>query len=147
MLGVKRLDHVSMATDDLEGRATFFQELFGMEVFLRFEQPHAGLHGLNLRIPGTNAGFELITPNTNESFVSRFLSQTGPRLHHLTFEIEDAEAAARELRQRGIEPFGEGVNHGWKELFIHPRDTGGVLIQLYELVGEITDDPHIEAVP
>ena len=63
----------------------------------------------------------------------RFLGQRGPGLHHVTFEVTDIEAAAKVLRERGIEPVGMRVEGAWnKELFIHPRDTGGVLIQLYQ---------------
>ena len=67
-------------------------------------------------------------------FVKKFLSQRGPGVHHITIEVEDIEKAAAFLRdEMGIEPFRGVFSDGeWKQTFIHPRDSGGVLYQLYE---------------
>ena len=123
MLGIKRIDHVSVVHSDLEGRVRFYQDLVGMEVAERFESPAAGFKGVAMSIPGSPTQWEI-----------RFLAERGPGMHHATFEVEDIEKAAAALRSNGIEPFGEGIANDWKQLFIHPRDSGGVLIQLYEQI-------------
>lgn len=66
----------------------------------------------------------------------------GPGLHHVTFEVEDADKAAEAIRDYGIEPMG-GVrrSHGWAETFIHPKDSGGVLFQFYVELDEHNHDP------
>ncbi len=133
MLPIKRIDHVSIAARSIEERAEFFGKLFGMELGGRFDQPEDGYNGVELRIPGSDTKWEILEPAGEDSFVERFLAQRGPGVHHVTFEVEDIEEAARELRAMGIEPFGMRVVSDWnKELFIHPRDAGGVLIQLSE---------------
>ncbi len=133
MLGIKRIDHVSMAAPDIGERARFFEELFGMKVVGRFDNDGDGYNGIELSIPGSDTKLEIIEPAGDDSFVSRFMAGKGSLWHHVSFEVEDIEAAARVLRERGIEPFGLRLEQAWnKELFIHPRDTGGVLIQLFE---------------
>ncbi len=137
MLPIKRIDHVSMAVPNIAERAKFFEDLFGMKVSERYDEPGAGYVGLALSIPGSDTGFELLEPAGQDSFVSKFIAQGGSMYHHVTFEVTDIREAARVLREYGIEPFGYREDADWaRELFIHPRDTGGVLIQLFE--------PHAE---
>jgi methylmalonyl-CoA/ethylmalonyl-CoA epimerase len=88
---------------------------------------------VDLSIPGSDTRLELIAPAGDDSFIARFLGQKGSTVHHLTFEVTDIREAARVLREYGIEPFGYREDAEWaRELFIHPRDAGGVLIQLFE---------------
>jgi methylmalonyl-CoA/ethylmalonyl-CoA epimerase len=132
-LGIKRIDHVAMAAPSLPERVRFFEELFGMKAGAVYDNPHDGYKGVELSIPGSDAKLEILEPSGERSFVSRFLEGRGSMYHHVTFEVHDIIKAAQALRERGIEPFGMRLENAWnKELFIHPRDTGGVLIQLYE---------------
>jgi methylmalonyl-CoA/ethylmalonyl-CoA epimerase len=132
-LGIKRLDHVAMAVWRLEEYLPLLTELFGMKVVGRWRSEEEKYAGVTLDVPGGNVQWEVVEPTSDDSFLTRFLKQRGPGLHHVTFQVEDVEKAAEILRRRGIEPFG-GVRTGstWKELFIHPRDSGGLLIQLFE---------------
>ena len=132
MLGIKRIDHVSVVHSDLEGRVRFYRDLFGMEVVEKFETPDGGFKGVALSIPGSPTQWEILEPLGDDSFLHRFLAERGSGMHHATFEVEDIAKAAANLRAYGVEPFGESTAGDWKQLFIHPRDSGGVLIQLYE---------------
>ena len=133
MLPIKRIDHVAIAAESIDERVRFLSELFGMKPGPRYDNPQDGYNGVELTIPGSDTKWEVIEPAGENSFVTRFLGQRGPGLHHVTFEVTDIEAAEKVLRERGIEPVGMRVEGAWnKELFIHPRDTGGVLIQLYQ---------------
>jgi methylmalonyl-CoA/ethylmalonyl-CoA epimerase len=134
MLGIKRIDHVSVVHSDIEDRITFYRDLFGMEVVERFETESGAFKGVAMSIPGSPTQWEILEPFGDGSFLHRFLAERGPGMHHATFEVEDIAKAADALRSRGIEPFGEGIQNDWKQLFIHPRDSGGVLIQLYEQI-------------
>jgi methylmalonyl-CoA/ethylmalonyl-CoA epimerase len=133
LLPIKRIDHVSMAAPDFEERARFFQDLFGMKVVNRFHYPEDGYDGLELSIPGSDTKIEIIAPIGEGGFLSKFLAGGGSMYHHVTFEVTDIRESARVLRECGIEPFGYREDAEWaRELFIHPRDTGGVLIQLFQ---------------
>ena len=132
-LGITRLDHVAMAVWKVEEYLPLITELFGMKVVGRWRSEEEKYAGVTLDVPGGNVQWEVVEPISDDSFLTRFLKERGPGLHHVTFQVEDVEKAAEILRRRGIEPFG-GVRTGatWKELFIHPRDGGGLLVQLFE---------------
>lgn len=141
LVGIKRIDHVAMAVWKVEESLSFLTEVLGLKVAGRFRSEEERYAGVVLDIPPHKEGvrgvqWEVIEPTSEDSFLTRFLRERGPGLHHVTLEVEDVDAAARVLREKGIEPFG-GVREsgGWKETFIHPRDSGGVLIQLYQEIG------------
>ena len=131
-MGVKRLDHVAWAVHKVDDVLPLLVDLMGMTVEGKFENPEVGFRGVGLRVPGGTGHFELLEPYDDASYLHRFLEEKGPGLHHVTFEVEDANRAAEAITAFGIEPWG-GVSssHGWTETFIHPRDSGGVLFQFY----------------
>jgi methylmalonyl-CoA/ethylmalonyl-CoA epimerase len=132
VLGIKRTDHVCMAVWKLEERLPMFTELFGMRVVGRFQNPESGYNGVTLDVPGGGAQWELLEPSDEDSFLARFLRERGPGLHHVTFQVESVEKATKALEEYGYEPFGLRIEEGYGEVYLHPRDTGGVLFQLYE---------------
>jgi methylmalonyl-CoA/ethylmalonyl-CoA epimerase len=138
-IGIKRLDHVCWAVHRLEDVLPLLTELMGMRVSGRWQNEEQGYRGLSLELPGGTAQFELLEPLGEDSFLHRFLQERGPGLHHVTFEVDDIDAAAQAIRDYDIEPF-HGVQrfHGWAETYIHPKDSGGVLFQFY------TEEDHHE---
>ncbi len=132
MLGIKRMDHVCMVVPKLDERLPMLTELFGMKLAGRWENPQAGYNGLTLDVPGGNTQWELLEPSGEDSFLTKFLSERGPGLHHVTFEVESVEKATEALKQFGVQTFGGRDYKGYKEVFIHPQGSGGVLFQLYE---------------
>ncbi len=131
-IGVRRLDHVCWAAYRIDDVLPLLTELMGMTVEGRFENSEVGFRGVGLRVPGGTGHFEVLEPYDETSYLYRFLKERGPGLHHVTFEVEDIERAARAITEYGIEPMG-GVqrSHGWAETYIHPKDSGGVLFQFY----------------
>jgi methylmalonyl-CoA/ethylmalonyl-CoA epimerase len=132
VLGIKRMDHVCMVVPNLDERLPMLTELMGMKVLSRWENPEAGYNGITLEVPGSNTQWELLEPSGEESFLVRFLRDRGPGLHHVTFEVESVEKATAALKQHGMEPFGGRNYEKYKEVYVHPRDSGGVLFQLFE---------------
>jgi len=133
VLKITKLDHVSMAVWKVEDHLPLLTELFGMKPAGHFRSEADKYQGVVLDIAGGKVQWEVLEPTSEDSFVARFLHERGPGLHHVTFQVEDVTQAAEALRRRGIEPFG-GIRTGptWKETFLHPKDTGGVLIQLFD---------------
>jgi methylmalonyl-CoA/ethylmalonyl-CoA epimerase len=121
-----------MVVAKLDDRLPMLTELFGMKVLERFDNPRAGYNGVTLEVPGSNTQWELLEPSSDDSFIARFLRDRGPGLHHVTFEVESVETATSALKQYGYEPFGGRSYPSYKEVYVHPRDSGGVLFQLYE---------------
>jgi len=133
VLKVKKLDHVSMAVWKVEEHLPLLTELFGMKPAGQFDSEEDQYRGVVLDIAGGRVQWEVLEPTSEDGFVARFLRERGPGLHHVTFQVQDVAEAAEALRQRGIEPFrGIRTGPGWRETFLHPRDTGGVLIQLFD---------------
>jgi methylmalonyl-CoA/ethylmalonyl-CoA epimerase len=116
----------------LDDRLPMLTELFGMKLLGRWENPQSGYNGATLEVPGSNTQWELLEPVGEDSFLVKFLSERGPGLHHVTFEVESVEKATEALKQKGMEPFGGRKYENYKEVYVHPRDSGGVLFQLYE---------------
>jgi methylmalonyl-CoA epimerase len=130
--GVKRVDHVSMAANDLERQTEWQRRVFGMEERGRWRDETLGYDGCVMSIPGSDLQFEIMAPFRNDSFVARFLEQRRAGMHHICCEVESVAGAIAGLRREGIEAHG-GLIEGWRRhTFVHPRDSGGVLFQLFE---------------
>ena len=129
---ILRIDHISLAVRELQKAKDFFiDKLGGKELF------SAPLEEQNFRWTtielGTSCFIELIDPIGNEGFLQRFLDQRGEGMHHVTIQVEDAEAMAKKLKDNGISCFGYNENlPGWKEFFVHPKDAFGALLQFAE---------------
>lgn len=134
MLTLTRFDHISMAADDWRAQCERFARLFGFRFLREFTaRPGTPFGGSVSRIRDTAVEWEILQPDGPGSFVQKFIDERGPGLHHLTVQVPDIEAAAVELERLGVTPFG-GISEDtmWRMAYIHPRDSGGVLWQLYE---------------
>ena len=133
-IGWKRFDHFCVAVPDAEEATAFYQKLFGIEIERRFSSEAEGFRGTLLQMPDRQGQIEVMQGLGDDSFLERFLARNGAGLHHITIEVEDVDTAVRYLREEmGIEPHrGVFNDHQWKQTFIHPRDAGGVLYQLFE---------------
>jgi methylmalonyl-CoA/ethylmalonyl-CoA epimerase len=138
LIPIKRVDHVSFATWSVEKSVAWFQAVMGLKLNSRFTNTAEGYAGALLDLPGNQLQFEVLEPLDGPNFVRSFLETRGPGFHHITIQVNEMEGetgAAAELRAAGIEPF-RGVHLGanWLQTYIHPRDGGGVLWQLFEEV-------------
>jgi methylmalonyl-CoA epimerase len=133
LIPLKKVDHVSMAAWDLDEQVGLMERLFGMKVLGRWRSDADEYEGVNMSIPGTDIEFEVIVPTTKTSFLVKFLEERGQALHHITMEVDSIDRTVEELHKEGIEPFrGVNLEDDWKTTYIHPRDSGGVLYQLFE---------------
>lgn len=128
-----RVDHVSMAVPDRDRQIEWQSKVFGFKEEARWEDDSSGYAGAVMTIPGSKLAFEIISPTRPDSFVQKFIDKSRPGMHHVCCEVADVDKAAAALRAEGIEPYGGVVQNSWrKHTFIHPRDSDGVLFQLFE---------------
>lgn len=126
------LDHVAIAVNDLEEAKRPYL-LLGMEPIEQELVPDQGVKVLMLSMESQR--LELLEPTSDESPVARFLAKRGPGLHHVALRVRSIEAEIERLKSRGAlftsdEPRpGAG---GSRVIFLHPRWTGGVLVELVE---------------
>ncbi len=127
----KGLDHVAIAVKDLDKAIAIYKETLGLELTEVEEVPEQQVRAA---IFGHGMGrVELICPTTTDSGVARFLEKRGEGLHHICVEVEDIEAAMAALRAKGAPLIDEKPKPGAggaQVAFIHPKGTGGVLIEL-----------------
>ncbi|MSQ30971.1 MAG: hypothetical protein EXR64_02950 [Dehalococcoidia bacterium] len=136
-LGIKALNHLSHAYSGCDELGDWYERLFGMETIHRSEGDGAdtGFRTRVLEHATRQIRFEIIEPASAASFIQRFLERRGPGMHHATFEVADWERAVSACAYHNVPIFGEraGTTYGvpWREAFIHPRHTGGMLVQFF----------------
>jgi methylmalonyl-CoA/ethylmalonyl-CoA epimerase len=87
-------------------------------------------------LPVGDSEIELIAPTTEDSGVAKFLANRGPGLHHICIEVDDIAASMAQLASEGVQLINEAPrsrDDGTQYAFVHPKSTGGVLVELYEL--------------
>ena len=130
---IERIDHVSIAVRDHKRAVSFFRDVLGAvegPSSLNREMKYLGAV-LSL---GDLSRVELLSPSGKGSFLDNFLAGREGGVHHIALQTLDIEGAKSRLDELGIPYFGfyEYPDGNWKELFIHPRDAFGVLIQIAE---------------
>lgn len=135
-LGIVAINHLSHAHTDGEELARWYERVLGWRTFHR--SPGGAEVDFRTLVQETATGqmrWEILEPGREDSFVQRFLEARGPAAHHVAFEVGDWDRAASACAHHGIPTFGErqGVTDGarWREAFIHPRHTGGMLAQFF----------------
>jgi methylmalonyl-CoA/ethylmalonyl-CoA epimerase len=112
----------------------FWVEALGLPLYKTEAVPEQRVNVAFLPVGESN--IELLQPTDAESGVARYLEKRGPGMHHLCLEVEDIEAVLARLKAANVPLIDEvpQVGSGGKKLaFIHPKGTGGVLVELYEL--------------
>ena len=136
---IRHIERVALAVPDIDAAQAFFESWFGA-IF----EPEEYIEDMGIRYRPFTVGdsrMELLNPTRDDSPVAKFLkSNNGPGVHHITFEVEDLDAALEELEKRGgriasRHTYEDGVTFEgfvWREAFVHPKDSFGVLIHLAE---------------
>lgn len=129
---VRRIDHVSIAVRELGKAKKFFLDgLGGKELYCQ-PWPEKKFRWTTIEL-GTSCFIELIDPLEKDGFVNKFLETCGEGMHHITIQVDDLEETDRILKERGIPTMGHGEPFPlWKEMYIHPKNAFGTLIQFAE---------------
>ncbi len=129
---IERIDHIGVAVKSIEDARPFWERL-GLEIGEIEEVPQEGVRVAFLRC-GESA-IELLEPLGPESPIARFLEKRGPGIHHVCLASSDIRAEDGRLREAGFELIRTeptlGAGGCWVQ-FVHPRSTGGVLIEIAE---------------
>ncbi|MEO7112844.1 MAG: methylmalonyl-CoA epimerase [Polyangiaceae bacterium] len=132
MFAVKKIDHVAVAVRDIDETLAKYKQLFGLDPTAREVVASQKTEAVILPIGETS--IELISPRGNDG-LEKFLEKRGPGLHHIAVEVEGIESALALLKALGIPLIDESPRigaRGHKVAFVHPKATGGVLIELVE---------------
>lgn len=131
------IDHIGIATMNIE-KSSLFWEMIGFKRDTSdeiVEEQGVKVRYLSSTNQDNSAKIELLEPTGEESPVAKFLKKYGPGVQQLCLKVDNLEELIKELIESGIEMINQVPqigSHGSKIAFIHPRSTGGVLVELTE---------------
>ncbi len=130
---IKRIDHVAIAVQALDGTIGFFSEKLGLPFSHIADEPEQNAQVAFFPIGGSEV--ELVYPTSEASGVAKWMAKRGEGLHHICFEVDDLDAVLARLKEQGVQLINETpvTNSAGRRLaFVHPKAAHGVLIELYE---------------
>ncbi len=142
---VTAIDHVGIAVPDFDVAVDFHRRTFGLELAHEEINEEQGVREGMLRAPGDAAGgaaVQLLAPLSPDTTIGRFLDRNGPGLQQLAYRVTDIEAASAALREAGVRLLYDSPRRGTANSrvnFVHPKDAGGVLVELVEPAPEAAD--------
>ena len=134
MTDLIRLNHVAVLVPDLDEALTFWQDQLGLS--LDHVETISGMAVKIAFLPLGESEIELVQPTTEDSGLAKYLSKRGPGLHHICIETDDISAKLTELTEKGVRLIDQEpvlMDDGRQLAFVHPKSTGGVLLELYQL--------------
>ena len=130
-----KLDHIGIAVNNLEESAKFYTEIFGLKLdnieLVEEQKVKVGF------IPVGDTEIELLEATSEESVVAKFIRNKGQGVHHIAYRVENIEEAIESFKSKGMRFINEVPKTGAgsaRTAFIHPKDTGGVLVEICERV-------------
>lgn len=135
---VTAIDHVGIAVPDLDVAAKWYHDHLGMIVVHEEINEEQGVREAMLSVRGAAAGsaqVQLLAPLNESSTIAKFIDRSGPGLQQLAYRTSDIDALSERLRADGVRLLYDAPRRGTADSrinFIHPKDTGGVLIELVE---------------
>jgi methylmalonyl-CoA/ethylmalonyl-CoA epimerase len=130
-----RIDHVGLAVHDLDAAIAFYENTFGMRVVHEETNEEQGVREAMLAVGDSGSCIQLLAPLTPDSTIAKFLDRSGEGVQQVAYGVDDIEAASAELRARGLRLLYDAPRRGTagsRVNFVHPKDAGGVLIELVE---------------
>ncbi len=136
MAKVTKINHVAVVVSDVDAALTFWQDAMG--ILLHHIEDVPSQKSAVAFLPVGESEVELVKPTSDDSGVAKFLAERGGGMHHLCFEVDDIEGMLQQLKGKGVRLIDEQPKElpGRKMAFIHPKSTGGVLVELYQVIPE-----------
>ena len=128
----KRLDHVSIGVKDMAKATRLFREVFGAEPFRDEGHSPEGFKWATFIMGGKKV--ELVSPDIpGEGGVGRYIEKYGEGFHHISISVADLREAIAHFEKNGVRVFhADFESPGWKHCYLHPADTFGAMIQVFE---------------
>lgn len=126
-----QIDHVAIVVKDLDAALRLYTETLGFEQVYREIVPDQGIEAVGLR--AGDSVIELLRPLSEDSPVARYRGDAQSKLHHTAYRVSDIEAKLAELKAAGVRLIDETPRNGAHSnriAFLHPKSTGGVLVEL-----------------
>jgi len=128
-----KIDHIGIAVRSIEQSLAFYEDVLGVTPSHRSVVAHEGVEVAML--PAGEPRLELLQPTSEDSVIGRFLAKRGEGVHHIAVKVDDLEAAVAKIRASGRRLVSDDIQIGaedYRYVFVHPKDTNGVLLELIE---------------
>lgn len=130
-----RIDHVGIAVPDLDAAVEFYGRAFGLTKVHEEVNEEQGVREAMLAVGDSGSCIQLLAPLSPESTIAKFLDRSGPGIQQVAYAVDDVQAAADALRAAGVRVLYDSPKRGTAGSlvnFCHPKDCGGVLIELVQ---------------
>ncbi len=134
---VTTIDHVGIAVPDLDAAIQWYADTLGLTATHIEVNEEQGVREAMLSAPGDDGGpaVQLLAPLDETSTIAKFIGRNGPGIQQMAYRVADIDAACSHLRGRGVRLLYDEPRRGTagsRINFVHPKDGGGVLIELVE---------------
>lgn len=134
MAKIKKFNHVAVAVSDIDNSLAFWRDALGLKLDHVEDVPSQ--KSMVAFLPVGESELELVSPTSEDTGVAKFIAERGGGIHHLCFEVDDIVGVLANLKEKGVRLINETPSElpGRKMAFVHPKSTGGVLVELYEVI-------------
>ena len=129
------IDHVGVAVPDLDEAIAFYRDTYGMHVAHEETNEEQGVREAMVAVGDSGSFIQLLAPLSPESTIAKFLDRSGPGIQQMAYRVTDVEQVSTILRERGLRLLYDEPRRGTSDSrinFIHPKDAGGILVELVE---------------
>jgi methylmalonyl-CoA/ethylmalonyl-CoA epimerase len=129
------IDHVGIAVADLDAAIEFYSSTYGMRLAHQEVNEEQGVREAMMAVGDSGSCIQLLAPLTEESTIAKFLDRSGPGIQQMAYRVTDVDAVSATLRERGLRLLYDEPRRGTagsRINFVHPKDAGGVLVELVE---------------
>jgi methylmalonyl-CoA/ethylmalonyl-CoA epimerase len=130
-----RIDHVGIAVPDLEAAIAFYRDTFGVRSVHEETNEEQGVREAMLAVGDGSTRIQLLAPLDERSPIAQFLERSGAGLQQIAYTVENIDSVSATLRERGMRLLYDTARRGTSASrvnFVHPKDAGGVLVELVE---------------
>jgi methylmalonyl-CoA/ethylmalonyl-CoA epimerase len=130
-----KIDHVGIAVPDLDDAIAFYRDTFGIVSVHEEVNEEQGVREAMLQVGDGSTRIQLLAPLNADSTIAKFLDRSGPGVQQVAYTVADVDAVSATLRERGLRLLYDQPRRGTSDSrvnFIHPKDAGGVLVELVE---------------
>lgn len=130
-----KIDHVGIAVPDLDAAIAFYADTFAVMSVHQETNHEQGVREAMLVVGDGSTLIQLLAPLSDDSVIAKFIDRNGPGLQQIAYTVEDLEAVSAQLRGKGLRLIYDAPRRGtWGSVvnFVHPKDAGGVLIELVQ---------------
>ncbi len=131
----RRLDHVGIAVPDLDEAIAFYRDTFGLRAVSEEVNEEQGVREAMLAVGDGETHIQLLAPLSTDSTIATFLERGGPGIQQLAYTVDDIDEVSAALRAKGLRLLYDEPKRGTagsRVNFVHPKDTGGVLVELVQ---------------